>query len=863
MLPFASAVTVGACLAAALAAHAAQDPGAAPSAPAPATATPSTPPATAAVPAPDADFAARIDRMLGAAWLADLFPFTRDPDVTDEGYQAALSTALRCARLGPDRRAAWDLALLLADQVEAGRPDQARAARREALEALARLDPADDAIRLARLADAIDSHPTADARVRAYEAALSDRNRAAIGSPCAARLAYQLASLESRIGNPELFARWLAESVKTDPAFPAAAQAAAGFFRMRVSDPAADVELLSGAVEANPRDVATWSALVTVLLDGGAFQGAERVIRMAIAVAEAERRMETVYSLTGDLATALWGSGQTEAAVRELELRMARLTDDFRRMISLIDPTITNERLNREFPPIPTTLSLAMLGLAKRQGDQSRVEQLAERALRGSDAEIRRAKDANASPRRIAEYDIQKIATTLLFGKDVASIRPLIDSTVKAEALGAQGKARFEGMLLWRQGKLAEAVAALEPLRAEDPMARYAYASALLELKRQSEAAAEFRAVAQDCLGTSIGLLALDRLAEALGQKALATSQLSPEIAARATAMEESLRRHLPKSVDELVEMPLRALTVEVAASSTTIRPYEPLDLRVRLRNSSRLPMAIGADAPISGTVTLRAAAPRPGIARYGELEPQPVLIDRRLRLDPGQEIEVNVEAALTQIGLLLNFEPLDPHLVNIAVVSNPATASGGAGPGFMGTVTSAPPIQYTGVLVTKPWIEESRQAIKVAGSVDAVTRIALLAHAAANPGEQPEPLRPLLKESWTDIVAAWKALPERAQAWVIAVLPKETPDLAPLLEAARASTAPSVLRSWAITRVTDPKDAMLDVCRRSGDAELAQLADAISWTMERRAARAVEEVGIEAEKAMKATPPPPTGGQR
>ena len=837
MLPFASVVTAGACVALALA-----------------VATPQ--------PAPDADYAPRVDRMLSAAWLADLYPLTRDPDITDEGYQAALATALRCARLAPDRRAAWDLALLLADQVEVGSPEQARVARRESLEALARLDPADDVIRLARLADAIDAHPTADARVRAYESALSEKHRSSIGSPCAARLAYQLASLESRIGNPELFARWLAESVKTDPAFPAAAQAAAGFFRMRVSDPAADVELLSGAIEANPRDVATWSALVTVLLDGAAFAGAERATRMAIAVAEAERRMETVYSLTGDLATALWGNGQVEAAARELELRMARLTDDFRRMISLIDPTITNERLNREFPPIPTTLSIAMLGLAKRQGDQARVEQLAERALRGSDAEIRRAKDANASPRRLAEFDIQKIAVTLLFGKDVSTVRALIDSTSKAEALGDKGKARFEGMLLWRQGKAAEALAALEPIRAEDAMAQYAYASVLVDLKRQSDAANEFRALAQGFPGTSIGLLALDRLAETLGQKSLSTAQLSPEIAQRSKSMEESLQRHLPRSVDDLIEHPMRALTVEVSASSTTIRPYEPLDLRVRLRNSSRLPMAIGADAPISGKVTLRTAAPRPGSATAAELEPQPILIDRRLRLDPGQEIEVNVEAALTAVGLLLNFEPLDPHLVNIAVVSNPATATGGSAPGFMGTVTSAPPVQFTGVLVTKQWIEESRQVIKAAGSIEAVTRLALMAHAAADPERHPEPLRPLLKESWADIVAAWKALPERAQAWVIAVLPKETPDLAPLLEAARASTSPSVLRSWAITRITDPKDAMLDVCRRSGDAELAELADSISWMAERRAARAVEEMGIEAEKARRSTPAP-AGGQR
>ena len=72
---------------------------------------------------------------------------------------------------------------------------------------------------------------------------------------------------------------------------------------------------------------------------------------------------------------------------------------------------------------------------------------------------------------------------------------------------------------------------------------------------------------------------------------------------------------------------------------------------------------------------------------------------------------------------------------------------------------------------------------------------------------------------------------------------------MAPLMEAARGSTSPEVLRSWAVTRITDPKDPLLDVCRRSGDAELAELADSITWTVDRRAARAAEELGSEAER--------------
>jgi tetratricopeptide (TPR) repeat protein len=865
----------GACaiLALATAAHATKlptpDGAAAPAGDSPATTTAPVAPvaqATATAAAP-ATFEQRIDRMLSAALLADLFPFTRDPDISDEGYEAAMALALQCARLAPERRAGWDLVILLADQVEGGAPDAARAARRESLAALARLDPADDVIRLARVAEAIESHTTADARVRAYESMLAPANRAALGGPVASRLAYQLASLESRIGNTELFARWLAESVKADPGYPAAAQAAAGFFRMRVSDPAADVELLSVAVEANPRDLATWSALVSVLLDGGAFKGAERAARLAITVAEAERRPETVYSLTGDLATALWGSGQRAEAMHELDLRMNRLTEDFRRMISLMDPSITNERLTREFPPLPSSLSIAMLGVAKKDGNQKKLAELLDQALRGADTEIRRAKERGDSDAAIGSYDIQKVTTLLLFGSEMRTVPGLIENAAKSGALGGDGKARFEAMLLWKQGKLEDAAKALEPMRENDPLAHYAYASALADLKRPHEAAKEFRAIAESRIGTSISLLALDRLAEVLGQQVVLTSQLTPALKEVSAALDKALQTQLPLALDEMMEHPLRALTVEVTPSSTQIKPYEQFSFTIRMRNNSRIPLAIGGDCPITGKVTMRAAAPRPGNSDPAELPPQPILIDRRLRLGPGEEITVNIEADLTMVGLVLNVQPLDAHLVNVAVVSNPSAATGGISAGFLGSVTGCPPIQFTGVDVTAEWLTESRALIRSAGNVDAVTRLALLVHAAADPKRLPEAARADTKAIWTDVVEAWKALPERAQAWVIGVMPEDTPEMAPLLEAAKASTSPTVLRSWAITRVVDPKDPMLDVCRRSGDADLGKLADAVTWVAERRAKRAIEDVGMEQQRpAQKSAPMPkdalPGGGK-
>ena len=314
--------------------------------------------------------------------------------------------------------------------------------------------------------------------------------------------------------------------------------------------------------------------------------------------------------------------------------------------------------------------------------------------------------------------------------------------------------------------------------------------------------------------------------------------------------LNKALTDHLPTTLDETIDRPFRALTVEVTPSSTLIGPYESFTIGIRIRNSSRLPMAIGGDAPISGKVTMRSAAPRPGQTDGAELPPQPLLIDRRLRLMPGEEIFVPVDADLTIIGLLLNVQPLDSHLVSIAVVSNPSVGSGGLTPGFLGSVTGAAPIQFTGVTINEAWIKESRALVQTAGSIEAVTRLALLIHAASDTNLLPESVRGDSKAIWTDIVNAWKAMPESAQAWVLGVVPQEMPSMAPLLDAARASTSAAVLRSWAISRVVDPMDPILDVCRRSGDAELSKLADAVQWVADRRAKRAASEVGFEAERA-------------
>jgi hypothetical protein len=517
--------------------------------------------------------------------------------------------------------------------------------------------------------------------------------------------------------------------------------------------------------------------------------------------------------------------------------------------VSYRDPSITLERLNREFPPLPSTLAIAMLGLRQATGDTAEVAALIDRASRGTDAELRRAQARGEPAEVTGGLELQRATTILLFGTDVSAVPEILKRVADAGVLGPQARARFEAMLAWRQGKAAEAISALELIRAGDPLARYAYASALLDLKRTPEGAAELRALAEEAIGTSIGLLALDRLGTALGQDVIRTSQLSKEIGDRAAAMEAALARSLPTTLDRMVENPLRSVVVDLRPTATTVKPYDPLTLTMRLRNSSQLPLAIGQDAPISGKVMLRTQVARAGETSSPDLPPQPILIDRRLRLMPGEELSVDVDAELTTVGLFLNISPLDAHALRVSVVTNPAGASGGMAAGFLGTVTGAPPLMSTGVNVTEAWVREGLEMIKDPANPDTPVRMALLAHAAAGETRLPEALRAERPQIWTAITEAWKALHPQARAWVVSVLPRETPEMAPLLDAARADPSKDVLTSWVLSRVGDPSDPMLDVCRRSGDAALKQFADATEWVLKRRAARAVEEVGLEGQR--------------
>jgi tetratricopeptide (TPR) repeat protein len=794
-----------------------------------------------------------------------------DPDISAEGIEAVLDLALACGALTPDRPAPWRIVMFLADQLEVMRPELAISARRTALANLARLEPKNDSVTLARLTDAVEANPTAEERVRAYERLLDDQHASKLGAAVRSRLAYQLAMLQNRMGNTELFARWLGDAVRFDPANPQAAQAAAGFFRTRIDEPAIDAELLAMAVEANPRDLSTWSALVTVLLDGAAFTSAERVVRTAIKVANDDKDWRAANNLTSDLATALWGQGRRDEAQRELGLRLRMITEDYRQMLQYSDATLTPDRIKAVFPRLPASLSLTALALAQGGSDTELFERLIYQALHLAEDDLDALRKDGFKPH--IDMLLDKAMISLLFRKDPAEVGVMLEDAFKQEAISPQVHDKFKALLAWRNRKYDEALKGLEPFRAQDSLAQFAYASTLVDAGRTQEGAREFHALAKSNVGTTLGLMALEKLAGLLKQPSLLSTQLSPEIAQRAQALDKAIADNLSTVIDHIVAHPTRALTVRAElvtrTPGETPSPFSWIGFKITMVNQSGIPLAVGRRDPISSQLVMRGQAPAAG----RKVQPQPapadpakpnepavpvdaekpireavVPFDQDLQIEVNGQIEFVVEASNTPLGVRLAQEPLLTHLASATFVTNARDFGYGAMPGFLGTVASVIPFPVMGVELTQEWVKESLAMIAGPRSNESVVRLVLLAHAAAKPSDAPsKEVEAALSspEIFKAIADGWLALDPISQAWVVTALPQDTPAMQPVIDAIRSSTAPEVLTSWMLARVTEAKDPMLDVARRTGDPRLIRLADAVTWVVERAYRRAIEAQGV------------------
>jgi tetratricopeptide (TPR) repeat protein len=755
----------------------------------------------------------------------------RLPEPEPGDFEVALTLAEWATELAPDSADAWRALAQIAAASE-GIDERVPQRLREALLAICRLDPQDEVARLQLLSTRIDEIPTAEGRVAAYRTLLSPENRRQLGGPVAARLALELALLLYRSGDVDGYAEALALAVALDPAFPAATEMAAGFFRHHADDPVAQAELYIAAALANPSNLTPLRTLATIALENGAYAGARRLLGILMQITPPDDR--GADAVVADLAVALWGDEQVQEALTVLERRRRDVELLVREQARLQDPEMDALRLEAvQVPPAPRSMAIqavALSGLGSPQAPEALGVAMAAFRL-AADRASREAPGSGDSLR----LTLDALNLLVWLNADPAPARALFREIQQRIRLPEPIQRRYEGWLTLREGDPQRAIELLEPL-GDDPAAQLGVALSLEALDRRGDAARILLALYRGQPASTVGLWSRARLARTLGREVP-----PPE---RGVAI-DALLATMPRSYDRLLLQRARAVALQLRVVESRVGPMSPVVLEAEVVNTTDLPLAIAATGPIQPNLALTATATVAQLDRPVALPPQVISLGRRLRLEPQQRLTVPVDLGLGPFGEVLDRTALAGSTVQARAILNPRPVPGGAlQPGFLGDKAESPQMRVDGVRVSQGWIEDSLAAVRVPDSREDLVRMLLLAQVAsatagAEEGALPEEFA-ALREVWPSLTQAWAQLDPASRGFLLVTIPAApSPGLNELLQIARGDEAAETRLGYLLARVRLLDDPVLLAALSGDDPRLAAVATLVRSRLERTAAAA------------------------
>lgn len=752
-----------------------------------------------------------------------------DP-LTVNALQAGVGLISEAAALNPESAQYWHTALNVALMAE---NDELKS---RALERLNTLDPDHDIARLMRFNAALDRFQVFEERRAAYERLLTDDNLPRLGEAVASRLALDLALLHQRRGEIDAFSRWLTKAVAWDRANRAAAAIAAGFFRSQVNDPAAVAELLVNLVIADPTDVSAQVDLARLLLEHGAFVGAERMYRLATRSMAKDFRSVPV-GLVVDQAVAMWARGLDDQALEVLGRKQNELNLLYRlsmkrqrpemtaedilsltlldQSISTVTAVIHTSRDSREAAAATQTAILACLAAIKDLQD------------RAATVSADQAQLAQQIQDELAQRHLEAAWIALWLGTHVDQVQNWLDAAAAYQPLCPEARDRFAGWLALRTGELDKAIALLEPLAQTDPAARLGLAHALHQQGKLREAAGEFLAVNRTQPGSVIGIWAGARLKQIVGQSIGPTEQ---------SVTMDRLIASISVQFDRAVEDPSLAYTLRVIPSKQTYEAYEPLRVTIQLTNNSNYPLGLDREGPIRPQVLILPSVRSAEANRSGSLRPFIIDLSRKLRLGPRETLVVQFDLRDYWPGEAINALAVNGALVKLrAFVNFAINPDGAAMAGLYGTEIEAPLLRVDGQRLTRPWLDESLELMRSTGGGDALLRrMAMFSHFIAPPPAQQATLedRQYLDAARVAFAEAYAKLDGPSQAWLLCVMPRGAPNtvegIQSVLAIARKSQDRLVTLAYLIWHASGWQDPMFDAAKRSDDSKLRAVAQAI-----------------------------------
>jgi hypothetical protein len=751
--------------------------------------------------------------------------------VSVRALDGSMLLATEAARLHPtaDR---WRTVLKLADLTE--REDL----RDEALAALIRCAPDDEVIRLRYITAAVEQRQTVEERIAVYRKLLGPEYRSRWGPAVTSRLCADLAFLLDRAGDVDGFAEWLAEAVAVDPSNRSAAATAAGFFRANVTDPYGEAELLTALVIADPTAPEGLVMLAELLLEHGAYAGADRLYGVAARSREVLQQPVSA-GLLADWTVAQWGHGQWESALQVIQKRQRRIDEVYRIQLRQENPALTPIDLARLHGPMTTTLATVRAAIHNRLADEHAAPALAA-ALEAYDLEIAGLTNAGeADQPDLAERHLEAALVALLLGGEIEVAERHLEAagTLLGEAgLSPVAEARFEGWLALRRDDPVRAQERLSTVSNDDPAARLGLALARREQGAVRDAARDLYAVYQSRPGTVMGVWAGDVLAEML-ERRVPPNDLALQL--------EALVESIPSIIDRFPDEPTQAVSVRLLPAKTTFDPYEPVVINIEITNNAPMPLAIDDGGPIQPQVALLPSMQMAREFGLGNVRPMIVDIDRRLRLEPRERLVVPVDLQRGPLAQFLHARPLRGATGTITgIIGFRMTFENVFEPGTLGSEVETPSFRVDGLRVTTGWIAESIESILVLEPEKDLDTIALLSHVVPlmKQVRKEDPLRALEQfgprqledDATAAIIEAYGKLDSVSRAWLLAVMPRRSPPLAPLYVMAQKDDDRSVKLVYLLFCLEGPDDPMVDAALRGDDPDVRAIAEMIRYRMQK-----------------------------
>jgi hypothetical protein len=511
---------------------------------------------------------------------------------------------------------------------------------------LVRLDP-DDSVSLLRVVSArISDLQTSDERLAAYDQFVSGEGSESFDKAVRSRLALDASLLARERGDMTGFAERLSKAIALDPTNRDAATLALDFYSPRAdaNEPTGRLDLMFQVLWTDPFDPSIYSSIVSELLSKGAGKGAFRFAKLQRRIYGIQQRpMPEADELAYDLAE--WAVSGPEPIIRRLsdELEQQRQQAIERRK-SVSERSVGADALpSPESIRLPVARERSRVVCASALLDRERAtvflsDFAASIASMTRDAADPVRRNPNLTEAQAVaqarEASIDLCWLRLLAGVQLEDAGKSLAEFRASGALDQSTLARLDAWNMLRTGDKEQAERTLATLAPRDPLAAIGHALAAELRADPNTAIVRYAEIARREVGNFVGAFATTRYSTLFGEQLPAT-EVSRALEADAAGV--------PQSLDGMVDSPRRVMSMEVTALTPDIQPIERTPVRVTIRNTSWIALAMGPDKPICTRLLF---APQVDVG--SEIMPTSDLVwianmDRRLRLLPNESVDMIV----------------------------------------------------------------------------------------------------------------------------------------------------------------------------------------------------------------------------